>query len=74
MADEVIGFVQRVLLEVTGAVSILRDNEYIVLRNKTWSPLQGSGRRAWLGEFGQTPQTGYGQSMVVLVWQTVKGQ
>lgn len=44
MTDEVIGFVQGLLLEVVGAVSILRNDQYIVLQNKTWSPLQGPSR------------------------------
>lgn len=54
VADEVIGFVQGLLLEVTGAVGILRDDKYVVLPDKTWSLLQGPSRRAWLGECAQS--------------------
>lgn len=35
VADEVIGFVQGLLMEVNGAVRILGDDEYVVLRNNT---------------------------------------
>lgn len=35
VADEVIGFVQGLLMEVTGAISILRDDEYVVLKGET---------------------------------------
>lgn len=54
VADEVIGFVQGLLLEVTGAVGILRDDKYVVLPDKTWSLLQGPSRRARLGEYAQS--------------------
>lgn len=55
MADEVIGFVQGLLLEVTGAVCILRDNEDVVLRNKTWSPLQGPSKKGLAQGMGTEP-------------------
>lgn len=60
MSDEVIGFVQGLLLEVAGAVNILRNNQYVVLQNKTWSPLQGPSRRAQLGGCGQSLWVGTG--------------
>lgn len=60
MTDEVIGFVQGLLLEVAGAVSIFRDDQYVVLRDKTWSHLQEPSRRAKLGECGQSLWVGTG--------------
>lgn len=60
MTDEVIGFVQGLLLEVAGAVSVFRNDQYVVLQNKTWSPLQGPSRRARLGECGQSLWVGTG--------------
>lgn len=44
VADEVIGFVQGLLMEVTRAVSVLRDDEDVVLRNDTSAPSRGSNK------------------------------
>lgn len=44
VADEVVGFVQRLLPEVAGAIGVLRDHKHVILGHRGLSPPRGPRR------------------------------